>query len=205
MSTIEPRDVTLRDGRAVTLRSTDVPDAEAVLAYLDGMRHESSGVLFSPQDEMPTLAFEREWIAGRRDNPDAIQLGAFDENGLPIGLAGVEREMGRVRNRHRANLGISVRRAWWRAGIGQMLMRELVDFCEARPAIEVIHLTVWTFNRQAIALYESMGFTHDGLKRYGAKFEDGTYGHTAQMSRWVGDRPAPAVREHDPLVAEAVA
>ncbi|MEO0964321.1 MAG: GNAT family N-acetyltransferase [Planctomycetota bacterium] len=204
MTVYEPRDVTLRDGRVVTLRSTDVADAEVVIDYLDAMRRESNGVLFSPHDDLPTLDFERGWIAGRRDNPDAVQLGAWDASGVPIALAGVQRETSRRRNSHRADLGISVRRPWWRAGVGRLLMLELIDFCESRPAIEVIHLTVWHCNHQAIALYESVGFTRGGLKHYGARFEDGSYAHTLQMSRWVGDGPAPAVRERDPLL-EAVA
>ncbi|MEM9251926.1 MAG: GNAT family N-acetyltransferase [Planctomycetota bacterium] len=205
MTVYEPRDVTLRDGRVVTLRSTRVEDAEAVIGYLDAMRRESGGVLFSPRDDLPTLEFERGWIAGRRDSQDAVQLGVWDASGLPIALAGVERETARVRNSHRANLGISVRRAWWRAGVGRLLMRELVDFCEAHPTIEVMHLTVWHCNLQAIALYESIGFRRGGLKHYSAKFEDGSYAHTLHMSRWVGDGPAPDVRERDPLVAEAAA
>jgi ribosomal protein S18 acetylase RimI-like enzyme len=53
------------------------------------------------------------------------------------------------------NLVVSA--SWRRAGIGQALMQEASQWAAAKGAVE-IELTVYDFNREAIAFYRSLGY-----------------------------------------------
>ncbi|MEO0588511.1 MAG: GNAT family protein, partial [Planctomycetota bacterium] len=177
----EPKDITLRDGRTLTLHEPVPDEADALLRYLDAVRRESDGILFSSEDELPNLRAEREWIQSRRDAPNAITLGAWHDGQL-IALGGVEASGRAMRTRHTAVLGLSVRKAWWRAGVGRALSEELIAFARSRPRIDVLELGAWAFNAKAIALYESLGFTHAGRQPHHGLFEDETYADHLLMS-----------------------
>ncbi|MEM9884221.1 MAG: GNAT family protein [Planctomycetota bacterium] len=194
---LEPVEHTLHDGTTVNLRTPTPDDAETVLGYLDAVRRESDGIMFAPEDDLPTLDWERDWIRQRRENPHNCMVGAWS-GGVLVGLANLGGGAGLSRGRHRGDLGISLRRSWWGRGLGRALMDVLLGFARDDGAIHVVRLGVYAYNRRAIALYERCGFVREGVRRWSVRFADGTYGDEVVMSRWVGPGTPPAVRDHDP-------
>lgn len=84
---------------------------------------------------------------------------------------------------HVGRLGMGVRAAWRRQGIG----RRLLDACLnlARNAgIEKVELEVFSDNLAAMRLYESLGFAHEGLRVRGRKL-DGKYQDLKLMALWL--------------------
>jgi len=84
---------------------------------------------------------------------------------------------------HVARLGMAVRSEWRRQGIG----RRLLDSCLAlanRAGIEKVELEVFSDNVGAIKLYESCGFTHEGVKLRGRKL-DQRYQDVVLMALWI--------------------
>jgi RimJ/RimL family protein N-acetyltransferase len=72
---------------------------------------------------------------------------------------------------HVGRLGMGVRFGWRRRGIG----RRMLDACLAlarNAEIEKVELEVFSDNVAAIRLYESFGFSQEGLKVRGRKLED---------------------------------
>ena len=58
---------------------------------------------------------------------------------------------------HRAEFGISLKKAWWGCGAADVLAQGLLAF--AREAgIEQVNLEVRSDNKRAVALYERLGF-----------------------------------------------
>lgn len=200
MSEYSPKIITTRDGQRLTLRRPEVDDAQAIIDYLDDIRNESGGIMFSPQDDLPSLEWERDWLQSNRDRDDSLQIAAWNEAGQPVALAGVSRNTKRYRISHTATLGISVRRAYWRMGVGRSLMTEVVGFAKQHPEIDVLQLCVFSFNRKAIALYEAMGFAPEGEQRFALRFEDGSYAHEVLMSQWVGPGEPPDALTEDPVL-----
>jgi RimJ/RimL family protein N-acetyltransferase len=84
---------------------------------------------------------------------------------------------------HVGRLGMGVRSAWRRQGIG----RRLLDACLtlARNAgIEKVELEVFTDNLAAARLYESFGFSEEGIKIRGRKLEN-RYQDVKLMALWL--------------------
>lgn len=202
MSVLQPETVKLRDDRMVTLRSPTPDDAQALLTYLDAVRRESQGIMFSPDDELPTLAWERDWIEQRNANPHNLMVSARSGNEL-IGLANVSGGGALIRGQHRAEIGISLRRSWWGRGLGRSLMNALINFGEQDESIHVLRLCVYSYNHRAIRLYERCGFEREGRRRWSVRFEDGSYADEVQMSRWVGPGGPPETRTFDAVARDA--
>ena len=69
----------------------------------------------------------------------------------------------RKRMEHLASLGITVRKPFWRQGIGSEMMKFLIDWVQQFKIIRKINLTVRNDNIGAIKLYEQLGFIEEGL------------------------------------------
>ena len=74
---------------------------------------------------------------------------------------------------HCGSLGMGVLATHRGLGIGRRLMSATLNHARVK-SITRVELEVRADNAAAIALYESMGFVHEGRKRHGMRF-DGTY------------------------------
>jgi ribosomal protein S18 acetylase RimI-like enzyme len=84
---------------------------------------------------------------------------------------------------HVARLGMGVRSEWRRQGIG----RRLLDACltlARNSGIEKVELEVFSDNIGAIRLYESVGFSREGVKLRGRKLDD-RYQDVVLMALWM--------------------
>ncbi len=187
MSVFTPKTLTLKDGAKVTLRSPEEDDAPRLIDYLDAVRRETDFILFSPDDDLPELEWERNWVRSNRDGA-GVQIMA-EADGEVVSLCGIGCG-GHERVRHRGDIGISVRQAWCDRGLGTLLMHELVGWAEQSDAVDVLTLGVFADNPRAIRVYEKAGFAVDGRRRWQTKRGD-DYVDELIMSRWVGRGPEP--------------
>ena len=84
---------------------------------------------------------------------------------------------------HVARLGMGVRSEWRRQGIG----RRMLDACLSlarNSGIEKVELEVFSDNLGAVRLYESFGFSLEGVKVRGRKL-DGRYQDVKLMALWL--------------------
>ena len=79
----------------------------------------------------------------------------------------------RLKMRHRANVAISIRRAYWRLGLGTAMLTELVDVAKARPEVRQVELEFIEGNSRAQALYEKVGFRVVGVHPDAFVLKDG--------------------------------
>lgn len=170
----------LPDGAVVRLRSPIEDDAEALLAYLDAVRRETDCLMFDPADDLPS---ERAWIRGALEDPLALKIAA-EADGAIVGLCEVRADGGLRRQRHRAEIGISIRAAWCNRGLGTLLMRELIDWSRRQDGLTVLRLGVFAHNERAIAVYHKLGFVEEGIRRRAVRYTDGTYVDERMMSLW---------------------
>lgn len=173
--------LTLRDGRQCTLRSVEPEDAPLMLQYMKIMLGETPFLLRTPEEFDYTVEEEAAILARRRDDPRSLMLVA-EMDGQIIASADVCSHGNKSRVRHRTELGISIRKDYWRQGIGSALMERLIAFAQ-RSGFEQIELTVESKNRRAIGLYMKYGFTVYGTRPHGMKYPDGSYDNDYLMIR----------------------
>ena len=173
--------LTLRDGRQCTLRSVEPEDAPLMLQYMKIMLGETPFLLRTPEEFDYTVEEEAAILARRRDDPRSLMLVA-EMDGQIIASADVCSHGNKSHVRHRTELGISIRKDYWRQGIGSALMERLIAFAQ-KSGFEQIELTVESKNRRAINLYMKYGFTVYGTRPHGMKYPDGSYDNDYLMIR----------------------
>ncbi len=166
-------ELTLRDGRCCTIRSVEPDDAGSMLEYMKIMLGETPFLLRTPEEFNYSAEEEAAVLTRRRDDPRCLML-LVVLDGQIIASADVCSHGAKSRLMHRGELGISVRKDYWRQGIGSALMERLIAFAK-QSGYEQIELTVESKNRRALALYLKYGFMVYGTRPHGMKYPDGSY------------------------------
>ena len=173
--------LSLPGGASCTVRSEEPEDAPRMIEYMKTILNETPFLLRTAEEFDYAAEEEARILAGRKNDPRCLMLVA-EVDGQIVACADVRPQGGRSRLRHRAELGISVRRDHWRQGIGSALMERLIAFA-AQAGFEQIELTVVAANRRALGLYLKYGFTVYGTRPHGMKYADGSYADDYLMIR----------------------
>jgi RimJ/RimL family protein N-acetyltransferase len=84
---------------------------------------------------------------------------------------------------HVGRLGMGIRAEWRRQGVGRRLLQACLSQAKT-VAIEKVELEVFSDNLGAVKLYESFGFSHEGVRVRGRKFEN-RYQDIVLMALWI--------------------
>lgn len=168
------RAVTLKDGRTALLRAP-VPerDAAPMVRYLPEVMGETHFMLRYPEEQKLTEEKERGILERSLDNEDEMLI-LCEMDGQIVGSSHISFMAGRIKTRHRATVGIALRKACWNQGIGTAMMRELIAAARQREGVEQIELQYIEGNARARALYEKLGFRVAGIFPDAIKLKDGT-------------------------------
>ena len=129
-------------------------DAAALLEYLKIIGGETDNLSFGPEGVPLDVETERSYLAMQAQSDENIQLLA-KVNGEIIGTASLNRKPNRMS--HRAEFGISLKKAWWGCGAASVLAEGVLAFAR-ESGVEQVNLEVRSDNKRAIALYEKLGF-----------------------------------------------
>ena len=152
--------VTLKDGRACTLRNGTASDGQALLDVFNLTHEQTDYLLTYPGEHSYTAQQEADFLKEKTDSTDEIELLA-ELDGVIVGTAGIGCVGRREKTRHRAEFGISVDKAYWGLGIGRALTEACIE-CAKKAGYAQLELEVVAENRSAIGLYESVGFVEYG-------------------------------------------
>ena len=152
--------VTLKDGRACTLRNGTASDGQALLDVFNLTHEQTDYLLTYPGEHSYTAQQEADFLKEKTDSADEIELLA-ELDGVIVGSAGIGCVGRREKTRHRAEFGISVDKAYWGLGIGRALTEACIE-CAKKAGYAQLELEVVAENRSAIGLYESVGFVEYG-------------------------------------------
>jgi ribosomal protein S18 acetylase RimI-like enzyme/cation transport regulator ChaC len=149
---VEPRRLTLRDGREVTIRLLETTDAESVVdLYLSIPDDDGIYYCLPPSQRTRERALQRVAAA---DSPYEVCLVLVDDAGMIHGEAwyGWSAEQ-----TAQSLFGIYIRRTMQGVGAGRILMTRLMEVGDLYGP-PVMTLTVQTENERAWKLYQRMGF-----------------------------------------------
>ena len=163
----------LKDGRTLILRDPTLDDAQEMVDYLKIVGSETDFLLADKNGiEGLTLQGEIDWITGTLSAANTkMFVGTIDGE---IVLVCDVRAAGRPRIAHVGGVAISIKRAYWRLGIGGIAVQAMVDFAKSTNFLRTLSLEVREGNERAISLYKRFGFVEIG--RHKAKINvRGTY------------------------------
>lgn len=183
MGTFRQSTLTVQGRGEVLIRTGTPDDAEPLLACVREMLHEGQGFITSLEEFTVSVEDERKWIAEHVDNPYGLLLVAL-AGGRIVGNINF-RQHARSRQRHAGVFGIGVLPAWQGCGIGEALVRSLLQWARENPRIECVQLVVLADNPRAIRLYYKCGFAVDGVKPRAVKYADGHYTDEVSMHVFV--------------------
>jgi RimJ/RimL family protein N-acetyltransferase len=174
---------TAADGRPYLIREADVTDAAQLLDHARDILREPQWSVTEPHEFRMTAEEEENWIRDFRRKPHSIMLVAdVGGPGRPEIVGAVSfTTQSRFRMRHRGRLGIGVQAAYRGVGIGEALLRALLEWAAAEPELERVELSVFAHNTRAINLYRKLGFTEEGRTLRAFKLADGSYYDDIQM------------------------
>lgn len=136
-------------------------DAAALVALAQAVGSEPEGWLITDGD-WRTASEERRYLRAVRKHPDAAVFVAEVPEGI-VGRLSVARDP-HPASEHVADLGLMVVKDQRRRGIGRALM-EAAEAWARETGVRKLELHVFPYNVAAIALYESLGYEREGLRR----------------------------------------
>ena len=173
------KEIKLKDGRTIVLRSARPEDAEILIQYLKETAAETRFLLREPE-EAETMTVEQEiaFLRASEENPNSLMLLAFidGEHAGNCSFSGY----GKMRVRHCCDIAIALYQKFCNAGIGRVMM-ETVMAAAKEKGFEQMELQVIEGNDRAVHLYESLGFVRFGLRPNAMKYKDGTYANEILM------------------------
>ncbi len=129
-------------------------DAAALLAFLKIVGGETENLSYGAEGISLDLAAEQDKLRSQAGSINNVRYLA-KADGEIIGTASLSRKHKRMR--HRGELGICVKRAWWGSGAAPALMEAILAFAREN-GFEQLNLEVRSDNLRAIRLYEKYGF-----------------------------------------------
>jgi RimJ/RimL family protein N-acetyltransferase len=183
VSTVRPRQLGLKIGETVLIRTASPQDALSLLEVRRSVVEEGQYTLTEPDEFTTTAGDVRQAIEEHLEKPGCLYLVA----GLGRRVVGLLRfSNGRHRRTaHAGTLMVLVQAGHRDKGIGTALLQSLIDWATENPLIEKLTLAVFSTNHRAIALYRKLGFQEEGRCPRDMKLADGTYIDSVLMYRFV--------------------
>lgn len=164
----------------ISIREARPEDARELLRFIHQISFESDFLSFGPGEFDLNEEQEAEFLRRSLECSNRIYMVAF-EGEKAIGTVNFSGGS-RPRTCHSGELGLSVARSHWGQGIGTRLLQHLIAWAEAHATVDKLQLQVRVDNDRAIALYQRLGFEHEGtIKR--AMAIDGVYYDSHLMGR----------------------
>ncbi|MHC4552019.1 MAG: GNAT family N-acetyltransferase, partial [Planctomycetota bacterium] len=149
MATIEPKTVTLKNGKKVCIRNRTLDDAEAMQTYMEAIFADDRYFMSTTEESKEWLTFEVFKERTESFNGHEHKLIIITEaDGQIISMSDVYCGP-KNRNRHIGHIGISVHADYRDIGLGTVLMQTMIDWATTNPVIEKLALGVWSKNAPA--------------------------------------------------------
>ncbi|MEE0248922.1 MULTISPECIES: GNAT family N-acetyltransferase [Peptacetobacter] len=168
---VKPKEFDL-NGRKLVLRNAVEDEAEMLLKYLKQVYAETPFLIQEPDEITFTIDDEKKYIRENNDSDsDLLLIGTLD--GKHVGNCSLMGNHAR-RLKHRTSLGIVLYLEYTGLGIGRIMIEEVCKIAK-ESGIEQVELEVAANNRNAISLYEKLGFEKIATLPNNMKYADGTY------------------------------
>lgn len=167
--------------RDVVLRSAQSSDSEALIEYLKVTTAETPFLIREPDEVTITLEQEMRFIESKIEAERELMLIATID-GKHIGNCSLMSIAPYKRYTHRCEVAIALYKEYCGLGIGKAMMQTVLDLAK-ELGYEQAELEVISDNKNAIKMYESLGFEKYGTFPNNMKYSDGTYADAEWMMK----------------------
>lgn len=157
------KEIKLKNGQELILRKPLIEDAKSMIEYLNIVGGESDNLLFGKDEFRLTVEQEMEHIKRISNDLNALMILGIVNNAI-VSISQIS-SPNRKRIVHNSELSISVKKEYWRSGIGGAVMGELIKFAKEHSEIKNVSLGVKASNCNAIMMYERFGFVKVGIHK----------------------------------------
>jgi RimJ/RimL family protein N-acetyltransferase len=152
--------IALKNNLLLTVRNAEPRDAEHLLVFLEQVAGESENITFGPGDFGLSVEEERVFLQQTAVSPTSLYVIA-EIAGEIVGT--LTFSVGkRPRLQHAGEFGTVILRKYWNHGIGNCMLKYLIDWAKQMHTIRKINLRVRVDNVPAIHLYQKYGFVQEG-------------------------------------------
>lgn len=154
------KELSVRD-KKVIIRNANKSDAKALIEYLNIIGGESDYLTFGLGEINISVEQEEAFIENSLQKENVLFIVA-EVNGKVVGnlnFSGGPRQ----RTAHVGEFGVSVLKEYWGNGIGEELIKYLINWSKSSKIIRKINLKARPDNVRGIHLYRKLGFTEEGL------------------------------------------
>ena len=169
----EERSLKDKLGRTIVLRNARSEDAEDLIRYLKTTSAETPYLIREPEEITMTETKEKQFIQAKIDAERELMLVAFLD-GKHIGNCSLMSIAPYKRYNHRCEVAIALYKEYCGCGIGKAMLQIVLDVAK-KVGYEQAELEVVAENKDAIHLYEKLGFEKYGTFPDSMKFADGSY------------------------------
>jgi RimJ/RimL family protein N-acetyltransferase len=170
---VEPKEIILKNGKVLILKSPQPEHAQILLDYLIRFFHQSYRNMNHPKNHWDNYPVEEEAkiLNDFSKSPTNFMISAFDGSKV-VGNIGCF-AMGGEFLKFNIRIGMGLETEFHNLGLGTALLNYAIEVSKQNKAHR-LELTVRTFNQAGIALYEKVGFRRIGLLKETA-FIDGEF------------------------------
>ncbi|WP_374034226.1 N-acetyltransferase family protein [Bdellovibrio bacteriovorus] len=174
MALHETRTVQTKSGDSIILRPALVTEAASVLNAFKEILPTSPYILSTVESAATkTVETQVKWITAANEDPRSALIIAEHE-GRIVGITNMAAFKDSKRS-HRAGLGMSVHHDYRGQGLGEALLRRLIEVAQSLEGLRFLELNVMSANKAAHRLYLKLGFKQIGYQELAYRQPDGTF------------------------------
>lgn len=180
---IQEKEVRLKNGQTVLLRSPDAADAAAVNEHRQITSSQTHFMARYPEEIVYSEEAIKQQLDAVNSDPRDFGISAF-LGGRLVADCRLTKPRPHLKYRHRGYFGISIQKELWGLGLGGILLRETLRIAKEN-GFEQVELGVFSDNTRAIHVYQREGFQTVGIQPRAFKLKDGTYRDEVLMVRFL--------------------
>jgi RimJ/RimL family protein N-acetyltransferase len=154
------KEIYIKDKKVIIRRANKL-DSKALIDYLNIIGGESDFLTFGKGEFGGSVYEEEIFIENTLKKENALFIVA-EIQGKIVGNLNFSGGM-RERTAHVGEFGVSVLKEYWENGIGEELIKYLINWSKDSGIIRKINLRVRTDNTPGIKLYKKLGFLEEGI------------------------------------------
>ena len=169
--------------KEILFEEAQAADAEALIDFMNQVAGETDYLVMDDQGFQPSLEATRKILATSQEAEDQLCLLARLDDTI-IGLINV-RTQSPYRISHTGDIFMALRKDYWGYGIGRILLEEVITWAQEMGHLKRLELTFLVRYERAVRLYQSCGFDIEGIKKRGARTDEGEWLDLYYMGRLI--------------------